>query len=52
VSGDRPTDRGDPATRTALPPEFDVRRLIRRALQTGLVLVVALVAISTLPGLS
>jgi uncharacterized membrane protein YbhN (UPF0104 family) len=51
VSGDRPPDRGDRATRTALPPKFDVRHLVRRTVWIGLILLVVLVAVSTLPGL-
>lgn len=53
MSGDGPTDRDEgSATGAALPPEFNVRRLLRRAALIGLVVLVALVAISTLPGLS
>ena len=51
MSGDGSTDLDDSATGTALPPEFNARRLVWRALQIGLVVLVALVAISTLPGL-
>ena len=53
MSGDGPTDRDEgSATAARLPPEFNVRRLIRRAAQIGLVVLVALVAISMLPRLS
>ena len=45
---DRDTGPPDGA---AFPPEFDARHLVRRLLQIGLLALVAVVAIATLPGL-
>ena len=51
VDAPRRDKRRRAAATSPLPPELSVRRLVRRALQIGVVAVAVIVALSTLPGL-
>ena len=51
MTGDRDVDANDSAGRAILPPELSARHLIRRGVQIVLILLVAVLAVSALPGL-